>query len=397
MFVAHKIALSPTPDQETYFRKAAGTARFAYNWALDQWVSLYRLGEKPSEAMIRKNLNKIKYIEFPWMKDVSKTVPQQSIKNLGKAFNNFFNKRAKYPKYKKLGRHDAFRADNGPQTKGADAVQVNGKSVGIPKLGWVRMREALRFEGQIKSATISRRAQRWYISFLVDSPLCSFQRENQAVGGVDLGLRWMAVTSDGVFYENPKPLKANLRKLKRLQRQLRNKKKGSNRRTRLQHRIAELHVRIADIRKDALHKATTSLVRDYSTIVIEDLNVVGMLKNRYLSRAVSDVGLYEFRRQLEYKAKWYGTKVLLADRWFPSSKLCSCCGYKYSELKLGMESWVCPVCKTEHDRDRNAAINLREVLPEVTHVETTSSTSLAGLEKQGRSMKRELVERERYF
>lgn len=360
MIVAHKIALDPNNVQATYFAKAAGTARFAYNWALAEWQRQYEAWKqdnslpKPSQAALRRKLNAIKREQFPWMLEVTKNAPQMAIIQLGKAFENFFAGRAKYPKFRKKGVHDRFTLTN-------DQFSIDGCRIRIPNLGWVRMRESLRFNGKIMSATISRVADRWFASITVDVPDQSHlpKAENQGVVGVDLGVSALATLSTGETITGPKPHKALLTRLQRLSRSLSRKQKGSANRKKAKAKLARLHARIANIRQDALHKLTTDLTRRFHTIGIEDLNVRGMVRNRHLARSIADMGFFEFRRQLEYKAAMRGGQVVIADRWFPSSKICSCCGHKQEELPLSVRRWSCSICGVEHDRDLNAAINLK--------------------------------------
>src|SRR6266446_5026093 len=316
MLVAHKIALDPTNVQRTYFARASGVARFAYNWALEQWKKQCQAGEKPTEAALRRQLNDIKADAFPWMLEVGKVAPQQAIKDLGRAFQRFWRGEAHYPCFKHKGVHDSFRADNGPAHKGADAVEVCGKRIRLPRVGWVRMREALRFQGQIKSVVVSRVSDRWFVSLAVDLGDMSMpSRENQAAAvGVDMGIKAFATLSTGEVVEGPKPHRALLLRLRRLSKALSHKHKGSANWHKAKAKIARLHARIANIRKDALHKLTTRLCQEFSHVVIEDLNVQGMLSNRRLSRAIADCGLYTFRRHLTYKVDWYGCKVITADR-----------------------------------------------------------------------------------
>ena len=350
------------------FHRACGVARFAYNWALAQWQRQYRLGKKPSEVALRRYLNALKGERFPWMRDVTKNAPQQAIKNLGRAYATFFEDLAKYrrkklpwkrvrvPTFKKKGRHDSFRADNGPDKQHPDAVQTLGERVNLPVIGWVKMREEVRFAGRILSVTISRRADGWYASFSIEVACEPQVRTDATVVGVDLGVTALATLSDdSPKIPAPAPLRRYLKRLKRLSRALSRKQPGSRNRAKAKTKLARLHRRIADIRADALHKLTTYLTR---TVVIEDLNVAGMLANRRLSRAIADVGLFEFRRQLDYKAAMAGSSVIVAGRWFPSSKLCSSCGAKNESLTLGERTWTCLSCDTFHDRDRNAAVNL---------------------------------------
>jgi putative transposase len=354
MLRSHKIALQPNNKQSTYFKKACGVARFAYNWALAEWERQYKAGEKPSEVSLRRQLNAIKREEFPWMLEVTKCAPQMAIIHLGTAFKNFFAGRAKHPTFKKKGVHDSFTLTN-------DKFAVDGKRIRIPKLGWVRMREELRFIGKIMSATISRKADKWYVSITVDTQDTPAKSENQAVVGVDLGVNRLATLSDGTKIEGRKPYKALLTRMRRLSRSLSRKQKGSKNYKEVQMQLAGLHARIANIRNDELHKLTTMLTRQYSVIVIEDLNVKGMMSNRRLARAVGDMGFYEFRRQLEYKTAMRGGKLIVADRWFASSKMCSKCGVKYEKMPISIRSWTCPGCGAHHDRDMNAAMNLMKL------------------------------------
>jgi putative transposase len=356
MILAHKIALDPNVEQAVYFARACGTARFAWNWALSEWQRQYKEGGKPSEAALRKQLNTAKREQFPWMLEVTKVAPQQAIKNLGAAFKRFFEGKSKYPRFKKKGIHDSFRAENGPGTFAFDEKRIK-----LPVVGWVKMREILRLEGKILSATVSRVADRWFVSVTVEVAHQVPARENQAVGGVDLGVKALATMSDGGAVEGPKALRSNLKKLRRLSRSLSRKVKGSANRRKAKAKIARLHARISNIRKDGLHKLTTELVNRFAVIGIEDLNVKGMMANGKLSRAVADMGFHEFRRQLGYKAAMAGTRIVVADRWSPSSKTCSDCGHVVPTLPLSVRDWVCPACGSVHDRDRNAAINLMNI------------------------------------
>lgn len=385
MILAHKIALKVNNKQKTYFSKASGVARFAYNWALAEWQKQYEAHKanpslpKPSEAGLRRQLNAIKKAQFPWMMEVTKNAPQMAIMQLGDAYKRFFKKESRYPQFRKKGVRDRFALTN-------DQFNVNGSRVRIPHLGWVRMREALRFTGKIQSATVSRQADQWFISITVETESLSHlpKAENQGVVGVDLGVSRLAMLSTGEVTEGPKALRQKLKQLKRLSRSLSRKQKGSKNRAKAKKRLAKLHARISNIRQDTTHQFTTQITRRFHTIVIEDLNVKGMIQNRRLSRAIADVGLYEFRRQLDYKATMQGGMVQVADRWFPSSKLCSCCGYQLEELSLSVRYWECPICRTQHDRDHNAAINLSNLaLGENPRTAVSSTVSACGEESAG--------------
>lgn len=380
MFVSHKIAMNPNNTQAIYFSRAAGTARFAYNWALAEWQRQY--GEwkqdnsllKPSYYSLNRQLNATKREQFPWMLKVTKNAPQAAIMQLGDAFKNFWAGRAKYPKFRKKGVHDRFSLTH-------EQFSVEGSRIRIPKLGWVRMRESLRFAGKIMSATISRIADRWFVSITVDTEdLPKLKAENQGVVGVDLGVSALATLSTGETVVGPKAHKALLGRVRKLSRSLSRKVKGSENRKKARMKLARLHARIANIRKDSLHKLTTDLTRRFHTIGIEDLNVKGMLKNHHLARSIADMSFFEFRRQLEYKAKRRGGIVVVADRWFPSSKTCSGCGHKLETLPLSIRDWTCPACGSVHNRDVNAAINLKNTA-------VSSTVSACGEESSGSGRK----------
>jgi len=382
MLLAHRIRLDPNNVQGTYLVRAAGTARFAYNWALAEWQRQYQASlsdpalPKPNEAALRRQLNAIKRTDFPWMLEVTKNAPQIAIMQLGRAFENFFVHRARFPTFRRKGRDERFTVSN-------DQFRVEDKRIRIPKLGWVRMRESLRFAGRIVSACISRLAGHWFASITVDMPdgLSLPPTESQGAVGVDLGVKKLATLSTGETFAGPKALRTLLVRLRRLSRQLSRKVKGSRNRGKARLKLAKLHARIAYLRGDSLHQLTTSIARRFHTIGIEDLNVKGMLGNRCLSRAIADMGFGELRRQLMYKAAWRGGQVVVADRWYPSSKLCSCCGYRIESLGLDQRQWACPGCATQHDRDVNAAINLRNMA-------VSSTVSACGGEGSGLARQR---------
>lgn len=359
MLIAHKIALQPNNRQRTYFAKACGVARLAYNWALANWQEQYQAHRdnpelpKPTEILLRRQLNAIKREQFPFMLEVTKCAPQQAIKDLGKAFKNFWAGRAKYPQFRKKGHHDSFYISN-------DQFKVVDNQIKIPNLGWVRMAESLRFTGKIMSATISRVADKWFVSIAIETEITPKIAKNQSVIGVDLGVSSLATLSNGEIINGAKSYKTLLKRLKRLSRSLSRKIKGSKNRDKAKRKLAKLHAKIKNIRQDCLHKLTTILAENYQVIGIEDLNVKGMMKNRHLARSVADMGFFEFKRQLAYKVAMRGGKLVVADRWFASSKTCSCCGWIMEKLPLSIRQWQCPSCKKQHDRDVNAACNLRD-------------------------------------
>lgn len=362
MLKVQKVRLEANRKQKTYFARAAGVARFAYNWALNRWQEDYAKGLKPNETRLRKELNQVKREKYPWMLKVTKVAPQQAIKNLGTAYKRFFNKTSAYPRFKKKGRGDSFRADNGPTTKGADAVKIIGRKIELPKIGWIKLAERLRFIGQIKSVVVSRIADHWYASITMEvtEPTPTIY-ENQGIVGVDFGIAMLAILSTGEKIAFVKPYRSLLQKIQRYSRELSRKVLNSKNRFKAKQQLSTLHARIANIRKDAIHKLTKYLTTKFKVICIENLNIKGMIKNRKLSRSIMDCSFYEIRRQLEYKSAWYGAVLEVADRFFPSSKLCSSCNEKNKELKLSERIWTCTVCGVVHDRDINAAKNLMQL------------------------------------
>lgn len=360
MILAHKIALRPNNKQATHLARAAAAARFAYNWALAEWKRQYEAGKrdaaqpKPSQAALRRRLNALKREQFPWMLNVTKNAPQMAIIQLGEAFKHFFAGRSGYPAFRKKGVHDRFTLTNDP-------FRIDGCRLRIPKLGWVRMRESPRFAGTLLSAAVSRVADRWFVSITVDTADWSHraQAENQGPVGVDGGVSAFATLSTGEKIVGPKPHTALLKRIRRLSRRLSRKQKGSANRKKAKAKLAKGHARVANIRRDALHQFTSEVTRRHPLIGIEDLNVKGMTRNGHLARSISDMGWYEGRRQLEYKADRRGGQVIVADRWYASTKTCSTCHAKNSAVVLGVEHWACPACGAHHDRDINAATNLR--------------------------------------
>lgn len=375
MILGHQIALDLTEAQEAYCRRAAGTARFTYNWALAEWQRQYQAGEKPTALGLKKQWNAIKHTQFPWVAEVHKDANQQPFTHLGQAFQQFFRHEAEYPTFKKKGQHDSFYVSN-------DKCTFQGKSLRLPVIGRVRMHEALRFTGKVMSVTVSRIAHRWFASVAVSIETTPLPCENQAVVGVDLGVLRLVTLSTGERVEGPKPLRKLAKALRRCSKRVSRKVKGSANWGKAKHTLARLHYRIACQRADSLHKLTTDLVRRFGTVVLEDLHVKGMVRNHRLARAISDMGFGMFRRLLTYKAEMVGVTVVVADRWFPSSKICSQCGGRNESLTLQDRIFQCAACGFVGDRDLNAAINLSK-LPtaggKVTPVDIAALTGASGL------------------
>jgi putative transposase len=360
--LTHKIRIDPTYKQEGYFRKACGIARFVWNWALAKWEEKYKAGEKTDALSLKKEFNSLKSEQYPWVYEVTKYASQQPFIHLQRAFQNFFSKRTKYPKFKKKGIHDSFYI-------GGDQLQIKGNRVKIPNLGWVRLRESLRFEGKINGATISRSADYWFISISVETEQRPPQCESQACVGVDVGIKTLATLSNDQTYPSNAPLKMQMHRLKRLQRQLSRSQKDSKNRQKIKKRVARLHYRIVCNRNDHLHKLTTQLTKHYKNIVIEDLDISEMIKNKRLSRSIMDGGWHEFRRQMCYKASLRGNKIFIADKWYASSKRCSCCDHYKESLTLSDRIYECSQCGLKMNRDLNAALCLEKLLNTVSSTE----------------------------
>jgi len=369
MILGHTIALDPTSEQEAYFRRACGTARFAYNWGLAEWKRMHAAGEKPSTSTIKARWNAYRAAELPWSYEVTKCASGQAILDLGAAFANFFRdckkprrqQRFHGPRFKKKQLNESFALWN-------DQFDLDWDRIRIPKLGWVRMREHLRLCGVILGATVSFSGGRWFVSVRVDAVNDKEPAPADTVVGVDLGVETLATLSTGQKIAGPKPRKRLLGRIKRLQRRVslqkhRAKKAGqkaSRRQLIRQLRLSRMHARVANIRKDATHKLTTDLAQRFETVVIEDLNICGMSKNHALAGAILDGGWREIRRQLQYKTAMRAGRVVVADRFFPSSKVCSACGCVKDAMALSVRVWTCDDCAMAHDRDLNGAKNLEK-------------------------------------
>lgn len=370
----------PTKTQIEYFVKACGTARFSYNWALGQWKQRYELGEKPKSSTLKKIFNSIRKQEFPWTCDVHRDCTAQPFANLQKAFSSFFKKKTGYPKFHKKGQRDSFYIAN-------DKISFDEKKVRIPVLGWVSMRETLRFAGKVMSATVSRVADRWMLAVQVNVGDYHKDRIGNEKIGVDLGITTLATLSTDEKIEGPKSLGKYLKRLQRLSRRHSRKLKGSSNRKKAADRLARLHCKIKDIRQDSLHKLTTRLCRENQTIIIEDLNVKSMVQNRYLARSLSDAAFGEFRRQTTYKSVIYKTDLQVADRWFPSSKTCSSCG-DIKDLQLSDRTFNCK-CGLVLDRDHNAALNLKQLPRATREVKPVEKKALVSKDTKLSSLKQE--------
>ncbi len=386
MLRPHKIRLVTTALQEQHFIRCCGVARFTYNWALTEWQRQHAAGERPSVFALEKQFNAIKAEQFPWASEVGYRAAASGFRNLDKAFKNFFAKRSKYPKFKSrtTSKHSFFAATQ------TGFLVVNSR-IRLPIIGWVDLAEPLRFEGQTFTVSVSKEADGWYAIVVVETEQVLQRERDLGAVGVDVGIANFAVLSTGEKLPALKPLRAVEARISRLSRSLSRKVKGGKNRGKARAKLARLHQHVARVRCDAQHKLSTRLARDFSTVVIEDLNVKGMLRNRSLARSIADAGWSEFRRQLTYKLEMTGGQLIVADRWFPSSKSCSECGSIMSALPLAVREWTCPDCGAVHDRDVNAAINLKNLAagPAVTACGPESSglglrpqTKLAGMKQE---------------
>lgn len=363
---AYKTELDPNDAQATLFRQYAGAARFVYNWALNDRIERYKDGQQNTNVFEQKRrFNALKHEQFPWLQGVSYKVVEQAFANLDRAYQNFF-RRVKQDAGKKGFPHFKSKKHGLGTFTLRDISFVEPTRIKLPRLGWIRLKE----EGylpcigvKILSANISEQAGRWFISLQVEQEIPDPEPRADKVIGVDLGIKALATCSDGKVFENPRILTNAERRLRRAQRQMSRRKLRSANWHKAKRKVARLHYRVGCIRCHVQHEITSYLTvkAKPSVIVIEDLHVKGMLKNRHLAKAVSDASFGELRRQLEYKAKWHGIQVVTADMWYPSSKRCSACGSIKPLLKLSEREYVCEVCGAVMDRDMNAAMNLAEL------------------------------------
>lgn len=357
---SYRYELKPNNKQKTLLAKHAGAARFAYNWGLSRRIEEYKTEGKSSNAIEQhRQLNALKKTEFPWMYEVSKCAPQEALRDLNRAFINFYRglksgQKTGFPKFKKKGIYDSFRLTG--------SIHVFDHLIILPRIGRIRTKEDTDLKGNILSATVSKEADRWFVSFAVEREREEYNETKKELAiGVDVGINSFCVLSDGTKIESPKPLEHSLKLLKRRSKQHSRKKIGSSNRRKSAFSLSRLHRRIKNRRSDFLHKVSTMLAKTKSVIGAEDLNVKGMVKNRYLSRHIADAGWSEFVRMLGYKTKWYGSSLVKAPKFYPSSKMCSRCKTIKETFKLSDRIFRCEKCGLVIDRDENAAINLEHL------------------------------------
>lgn len=374
MILGHSIALDATDAQQAQFRRACGVARFSWNWGLARWKEMYEAGEKPTAQKIKAQWNAHRKADLPWSYEVTKSAGQQAIIDLGVAFSNFFrdikkpkgSRKARFPRFKSKRTDNGFALWN-------DQFQIDGDRIRIPRVGWVKMHEPLRLTGKIMGARVARIGHRWHVSVQVET-VPNVIAAPDATVGIDLGITALMTLSkplpDGrTTIANPKARRALIGRQRKLARRISRQElvrrktnaKTSRRQMIRRDRLRRLHYRIASIRKDAMHKATTAIANAFNLIVLEDLNVAGMARNKRLAGSILDANFREARRQLEYKSAMRGGRVVIADKWFPSSRTCSTCGTIRDALSLSVREWTCE-CGARHDRDGNAAINLEQLV-----------------------------------
>lgn len=365
---AYKVEIKPNNIQKTFLNKSIGVARLAYNWGLNLCIERYKQSNKYIGAIgLHKELCAIKVAEFPFMYEVSKSAPQNALRDLDKAFSNYFKALKKkqkvgFPKFKsKKNSKQTFRID------GLN-IKVEANRIKLPKIGWIRLKESDYIPTtnvKYLNATISKEIDRYYISVAIQEEVNVEDKQVEEIIGVDLGIKELATCSNGEVYANPKFINKYSSKLKREQRCLSKRQKDSKNKAKQRLIVAKVHKKIRNSRLDALHKTTSSITKTKCRIIVlEDLNVKGMLKNHKLAKAITDSSFYELKRQITYKTFFYGGEVHLINRYFPSSKACSNCGTVKEDLKLSDRTYNCSDCGFSLDRDLNAAINIEKYYTE---------------------------------
>lgn len=359
MLKAYKYRIYPTTEQKSQIDKTIGVCRLVYNLALEVKIRAWQeFGIRVSATELEREIKELRK-NYAWIAEIDCSAIHTALRNLDTSFKNFF-KGSGFPKFKSKRSNGSFRLSCGGTTR---KINWDEATLSITKISNIPIRISREFEGEIKTITISKTSSnKYFASILVKTEQKEIIKPKyQNAIGIDLGVKDFAVLSTGEKISNPRHLQTELRRLKVLQRRVSRKKKGSKNRRKAILKIALLHERIANQRNDFLHKLSTKLISDNQTdtICVESLAVSNMVRNHNLAQAISDVSWSEFVRQLEYKGKWYGKNIIKIDRFFASSKTCSDCGHVLDNLDLSIREWVCPICGTIHDRDINAAINIK--------------------------------------
>lgn len=360
---AYKYRIYPNKQQRELIQKTFGCCRFVYNYYLDKRIQAYQQDKTSLNYYdCCKDLTVLKR-ELIWLKEPDKCSLQNSLKDLDNAYQKYFKEHYGFPKFKSKKTHKlSYKTQNYLANSKTYTIQFFNNHIKLPKLGWVKTRDKQVPQGRILNATISQDSSgKYYCSLCcTDVEIKSLPHTNNQVG-IDLGIKDFAITSDGVKYGNPKYLHQSLDKLAKLQRELSRKTRGGSNWNKVRIKLARQYEKIANQRKDFLQKLSTELIRENDIICIEDLSVSEMMQNNNndMRRNIGDVSWYEFTRQLQYKADWFGRQIIKVDRYFASSQTCSCCGTRFPITKdLGVREWICPNCKSVLDRDINAAINI---------------------------------------
>ena len=358
MLKAHKYRIYPNQTQQEQLAKSFGCVRFVYNLGLETKISAWTSAKKYIDVFdLTNQMKELKDTEAQFLKDCPSQALQASLRHLDIAYTNFFRGNG-FPKYKNKHSRQSLSLPQGVR------ISEDGKQIFIPRLKWVGIDMHREFKGEIKTVTISKTVtNKYFVSILVDTKQelpNKMPINGSSSVGIDLGIKDFAITSDGKKFENKDFLKSTQRQLRVEQRSLSRKMRGGNHYNKQKMIVALLHEKVRNQRQDYLHKISSWLVDNYDTICLEDLSVKNMVKNHRLARAISDMGWSEFRSMLEYKSKWQGKNILVIGKFEPSSKLCSCCGHLNKELTLKDREWTC-LCGTRHDRDVNAAINIKSI------------------------------------